>query len=71
MGDSGHVEIPAAVAQEVARVSVLMVDGLISTEAAATLDGGFSGKVNVGWSAVGWTASPSVAMLPGGDRAAG
>ena len=39
-----------AVAQEAVRVPVQMVDGQKSAEAAATLDGGFKGKVNVGWS---------------------
>ena len=42
--------VRVAVAQEIVRAPVEVVDGLISTEAAATLDGGFGGKVNVGWS---------------------
>ena len=44
---------------------VQMVDGLMSAEAAATLGGGFSGKVNVGWSVNGFTASLGVATLLG------
>ena len=47
----GHdvARLAVTVAQEVVRVPVQMVDGQKSAEAAATMDGGFSGKVNVGW----------------------